>query len=221
MTFAHDGFELLENFIGEKLLQTLVADIDPLSTEDIKAGLRNADKKLPAVHQLAHSPSLIEKASAYLGGHAVLVRAILFDKNPDHNWLVTWHQDRTVCVSQPIHMAGWGPWTMKDGATHVQPPLEILNQMVTFRIHLDDADQHNGCLRIIPGSHHQGLLTSQQINEVTQSQPAIVCEAKAGTLLAMRPHLLHASSKSTSSKRRRVIHLEYSSYQLPLSLSWA
>lgn len=221
MTFAHDGFELLENFIGEDLLQMLLVEIAPLTTDDIKAGLRNADKKLPAVHQLAHSPLLIKKASAYLGGHVALVRAILFDKNPDHNWLVTWHQDRTVCVSQHIEMTGWGPWTIKDGSIHVQPPLDVLNQMVTFRIHLDDANQDNGCLRVIPGSHHEGLLTSEQISTITQNQPATVCEANAGGLLVMRPHLLHASSKSTSSKRRRVIHLEYSSYQLPVGLSWA
>lgn len=63
MTFAQDGFEVLENFIGEDLLQALAAEIAPLTTDDVKAGLRNADKKLPAVHQLAHSPLLLEKAA--------------------------------------------------------------------------------------------------------------------------------------------------------------
>jgi ectoine hydroxylase-related dioxygenase (phytanoyl-CoA dioxygenase family) len=221
MTFANDGFELLQNFISEDLLQTLLREIAPLSIEDIKAGLRNADKKLPAVHQFAHSPLVIEKASEYLCGHVALVRAILFDKNPDHNWLVTWHQDRTVCVSQRADIRGWGPWTIKDQAIHVQPPLEVLNQMVTFRLHLDNAHQHNGCLRVIPGSHREGLLTSEQIRTITHHQPATVCDASAGSLLVMRPHLLHASSKSTSMTRRRVIHLEYSSYQLPAGLSWA
>jgi ectoine hydroxylase-related dioxygenase (phytanoyl-CoA dioxygenase family) len=198
-----------------------LSDIASLDAEDIKAGLRNADKKLLSITKLAQSALLTQKAEHYLGNPAQLVRAILFDKSPDNNWLVSWHQDRTICVSHQLHIDGWGPWTIKDEVHHVQPPLEVLNQMVTFRIHLDEATPDNGCLRIIPGSHLLGLLNSSHIAEATRARPNVNCIAKAGTMLVMRPHVLHASSKSESNKQRRVIHLEYSSYKLPAGLRWA
>jgi ectoine hydroxylase-related dioxygenase (phytanoyl-CoA dioxygenase family) len=93
--------------------------------------------------------------------------------------------------------------------------------MLTLRIHLDNASRENGCLRVIPKSHQRGIYTQQEIDQIKTKEHAILCDAKAGDCLMMRPHLLHASSKAIKPSRRRVLHLEFSVAELPVGLAWA
>ena len=37
--------------------------------------------------------------------------------------------------------------------------------MITFRVHLDDADKNNGCLKVIPESHKLGILSHIEITQ--------------------------------------------------------
>lgn len=189
--------------------------------EASQGGIRNAEKKFQTIRDLAHSQLLHRTAAQYLSGKPKLVRAILFDKTPSNNWLVNWHQDTTIAVSTKMEIEGWGPWSIKDGQHHVQPTLDVLNKMVTIRIHIDDNTRENGCLKLVPGSHHHGLLSPEQIHEITQREHARDCIVKSGSALVMRPHLLHASSKALLPSHRRIVHLEYSSYLLPNNLNWA
>ncbi len=93
--------------------------------------------------------------------------------------------------------------------------------MITFRLHLDDSDKNNGCLKVITKSHNLGILTQKRINEITKKQKPYLCEVQAGDLVMMKPHILHSSSKSVNPKHRRVVHIEYSNYELPENLTWA
>jgi ectoine hydroxylase-related dioxygenase (phytanoyl-CoA dioxygenase family) len=133
------------------------------------------------------------------------VRAIYFDKSPQTNWLVSWHQDLTLAVRARAEHPGFGPWSVKDGIPHVQPPVELLQQMLTVRLHLDDADESNGALRVLPGSHCLGRLSSERIQELRANQVDYLCAVSAGDALLMRPLLLHASSRSTTTQHRRVL----------------
>ena len=108
---------------------------------------------------------------------------------------------------------------MKEGIPHVQPPTAILEQMLTVRIHLDSTDESNGALKLFPGSHTEGKLTTAQIDRQKQA-PVISANCEAGGILLMRPLLLHASSIALVPSHRRVIHLEYSSHQLSDDLEW-
>jgi len=103
---------------------------------------------------------------------------------------------------------------------HVQPPVEFLQQMLTVRLHLDDADESNGALRVLPGTHRLGRLSSRRIQELQRDQPEFLCVVSAGDAVLMRPLLLHASSRSASTRHRRVLHLEYAAFSLPSELSW-
>jgi ectoine hydroxylase-related dioxygenase (phytanoyl-CoA dioxygenase family) len=103
----------------------------------------------------------------------------------------------------------------------VQPPIEVLEHMVTFRVHLDSADESNGCLRVIPESHKGGILTQTEVTEAIKSNAQFLCRVKEGDLVIMKPLILHSSAKATTPKHRRVVHVEYSSYKLPGSLKWA
>jgi len=220
VSFKEDGFERIEDVFSSKYLSPINEELSLMAPSIIGGGLRNADKKLSSVRSLLSNPTLSTLIQNYLPDHAKLVRAIIFVKTQSNNWLVTWHQDKTVSVSQKFESAGWGRWSQKDGVLHVQPPPEVLTQMVSFRVHLNTSTKENGCLKIIPNSHSGGLLSQAAINSYPK-EAAINCVAPLGSVLVMRPHLLHASSKATNPNRRRVLHLEYSSYKLPAGVQWA
>ena len=136
------------------------------------------------------------------------VRSILFDKTESENWPVPWHQDLTIAVTQEFQISGYGPWSHKDGSPHVQPPIELLEKMVTIRLHLDDTPATNGALRVIPGSHQYGRIRAEELRGYDKSS-VVACECRSGDALLMSPLILHSSRRSESPTRRRVVHFEY------------
>ena len=221
MSFDENGFEMIENLVPTHTIQKLLIELSTLNLEPLRGGIRNIDQRLPQVALLAHSLPLLSVVKQYLPRQPKLVRAIYFDKSPNHNWFVTWHQDKTVAVSQPFEAEGWKCWSLKSEVWHVQPPIEVLREMVTLRIHLDDATKSNGCLKVIPGSHAIGLLPSDEVQTHVNKGQVVYCETSAGGTVIMRPHILHSSEKSINHLPRRVLHFEYSSYILPQGTSWA
>jgi len=215
------GVEIKENLIPLDLIQAVIAEVEASSLKLPKHGVRNADKKFSSVLNLVTYGKLINEARNILGKEPQIVRVIFFDKTPEKNWLVTWHQDKTVALSDKNEIEGWGPWTLKDKTHHVQPPVSVLNQMITFRVHLDSASSENGCLRVIPCSHENGILKQKEIDELVKNTESVFCEVKAGDAVVMRPHILHSSSKSIVPEHRRVVHVEFSSYELPNEVNWA
>jgi hypothetical protein len=175
---------------------------------------------LPSIAKLACSACLIGLISPHLPARPQPVRAIYFDKTPDANWMVAWHQDLTLSVRQKIEVAGFGPWSIKNGVSHVQPPAHLLEQMMTVRLHLDNCGESNGALRVIPGSHRMGRLSAEAIEKLRSEEPTISCCVAAGDALLMRPLLLHSSSRSQTAGHRRVVHIEYASFVLPGGLQW-
>ncbi len=215
------GFELVKQFISPEVVQTLIDEITISNKSKSPHGIRNAEKKFDCIAKLANSEKILDQARTILDEEPQLVRAILFDKNLEKNWLVSWHQDKTVSVNKRHHIDGWGPWSLKDNTHHVQPSESVLNKMVTFRIHLDDSNANNGCLKVIPNSHNRGVLKQADIDNIAEESEFIECEANAGDMLIMRPLILHASSKAKLPKHRRVIHLEFSGYDLPNDVFWS
>lgn len=221
MPALDQGYVMKELFVSLEQVQPIYDEINAIELPANTAGIRNADKKFGSIRKLALSKTLLGKAQEFLEGNPSLVRAILFNKTAENNWLVTWHQDKTVALTDRFEETGWGPWSIKDGVHHVQPPIAVLEQMVTFRIHLDDTDENNGCLKVLPSSHKKGVISQSDINNMVQNEEPVVCEAKARSALVMRPHILHASSKASKPSQRRVLHLEYSSFELPKGIHWA
>jgi ectoine hydroxylase-related dioxygenase (phytanoyl-CoA dioxygenase family) len=185
-----------------------------------RGGVRNLLDRAPEVQELADSAPIRELVEPVLGERAHPVRGILFDKTEDSNWKVPWHQDLTIAVKCRIDTPGYGPWTTKEGVLHVQPPVDVLENMLAVRIHLDDCGESNGPLRVIPGSHHLGRLSAEQIQNMQRTSSSTTCCVKAGGVILMRPLLLHTSSAAQSPGHRRVIHLEFAACDLPGGLSW-
>jgi ectoine hydroxylase-related dioxygenase (phytanoyl-CoA dioxygenase family) len=175
------------------------------------AALENILSRLGAVGSLV---------SAIHGKNTRAVRAVLFDKKATMNWGLGWHQDRTIAVAGRIEVAGFGPWTIKDGALHVAPPFDILAGMITVRIHLDDVPETNAPLLIAPGSHRFGRVPEAEVSNVVQTCGAYACVADAGDVWLYATPILHASKASERPARRRVLQVDYAACDLPGGLRW-
>jgi hypothetical protein len=199
------------------------AELDGLQTLFAEAGHGQRNLLvLPPIRALANSPNLRNPVTQILGPQARPVRGLFFDKTADANWKVTWHQDLTIAIAdRPPEFADptYGPWSIKAGIPHVQPPIAILEQLLTVRLHLDAADATNGALNVLPRSHRSGRLSGEEI-QAWRSQEAVCCVADRGDLLLMRPLLLHASGTASNPSHRRVIHIDYAAIDLPSPLEW-
>jgi hypothetical protein len=167
-------------------------------------GARNLLTVFPQAAVLWRKQPLIDLLVSMLGEKCGLVRGLYFDKPPESRWSLPWHQDRTIAVEDSaLPSAQFRNRTTKGGVPHVEAPDELLREMLTLRIHLDDVTEENGPLQVLPGSH-------APCPTVT-SAPPVAIFAKAGDVLAMRPLLSHCSgvSKPETSRHRRVIHLEF------------
>ncbi|WP_066662154.1 phytanoyl-CoA dioxygenase family protein [Sphingomonas sp. CCH9-E2] len=157
----------------------------------------------------------------FAGFGAKPVRAILFDKTERTNWALTWHQDRTICVRERRDVAGFGPWTVKAGLLHVAPPFELLERMITIRIHLDDVPEGNAPLLIAPGSHRIGLVREDAIAAAVAACGIYACLADAGDIWVYSTPILHASAAAVTPRRRRVLQVDYAAFDLPGGLEWS
>jgi ectoine hydroxylase-related dioxygenase (phytanoyl-CoA dioxygenase family) len=221
LSLDKNGIEIISDLVSSDDINSIITQVDNCNESMPKHGIRNAEKKFSSINQLINSKNILNAAHSILGKQPQLVRAIYFDKTPDKNWLVTWHQDKTVALNHKFSSDGWGPWTVKDKTHHVQPPIDVLNNMITFRVHLDKANEDNGCLKVIPNSHKLGLLKQDEITKAVNSNKSLSCIVEAGDTIVMRPQILHSSSKSTITDHRRVVHIEFSSYDLPNNVRWA
>ena len=209
------GFAIVTRIIEPSEWQELIFSIGPVSS----AGRRGV-LAIPAVAELARSASLLGLVRPHLASEPIPVRAIYFDKCSETNWLVPWHQDLTLALRGRAEVPGFGPWSMKEGISHVHAPVELLQRMLSVRLNFDDADESNGALRVLPGSHRSGRLSSARIQELRRTEADFLCIVSAGDAVLMRPLLLHASSRSTSARHRRVLHIEYAGFTLPEGLNW-
>src|SRR3954466_15468043 len=180
-----------ESVVPAEECQRLISAIGPMSG----AGRRGL-VEVPEVAALATSTKIKTLLARHLGDRVTVVRAIYFDESAETNWSVTWHQDLLVAVQKRTEIAGFWPWSVKDGTPHVQPPVHYLEQMLTVRLHLDDTDEGNGALRVIPGPHQFGQMSSQAIDQLARAEREVICSSVAGGALLMRPLLLHASRRS-------------------------
>lgn len=74
--------------------------------------------------------------------------------------------------------------------------------------------------RRVPGSHRHGKLSSDEIVCWGESTTEFTCYCAAGSVVVMKPLLLHASSRALLPTHRRVIHIEYANCALPAGLRW-
>ena len=194
--------------------------------EALAAGLPadHAGLRLHAVCGLApllDATSAIGRLAAERQGSASRpVRAILFDKSAATNWALGWHQDRTIAVRERVDTDGFGPWSVKTGITHVEPPFALLETMLTMRVHLDPVPENNAPLLIAPGSHRLGRIAERDIDVSVARCGTFACTTDRGDVWLYATPILHASARAARPEHRRVLQVDFSAQALPAGLDW-
>jgi ectoine hydroxylase-related dioxygenase (phytanoyl-CoA dioxygenase family) len=216
--FPEAGFLVLDGVVPQSGCDQLSIAADSAETQG--AGSRTFLVH-PACRELARSLKQHPSIRVLLPADAVAVQCTLFDKSSGKNWLVSWHQDLSIPVRARIDSDCCSGWSQKHGQWFVQPAVKVLEQLVAVRVHVDTCAADNGPLKVVPGSHRFGRLTSADARMHRQTNGEVSLTAARGSVVAMRPLILHASSKALSSARRRVLHFVFGPRELPEGLEWA
>lgn len=181
--------------------------------------IRQFLKEIPEIVPMVFNETLKDLLKDLMGEKVFAVKSIYFDKPGDSNWFVAYHQDLTISVDKKVEIEGFGPWTVKQTQFAVQPPLSYLENIFTIRIHLDDTNENNGALKAVPGSHAKGIYRPETINWSHEIEET--CNVPQGGVMIMKPLLLHSSGRTINNERRRVIHIEFTTIELPKELNWS
>ncbi len=218
------GFTVLNGIYTTAELKQLISIIDAADksgntfrkTDDLFA-IRQILKEIPAVLPVIFNEKLTQLITELFDDDYFVSKSIYFDKPQKSNWFVAWHRDLTVSVNKKVALLGFTNWTVKQNQFAVQPPLDILKENFTVRLHLDNTDKDNGALKVIPGSH----LDSEFNTDGAYKEAEVICDVEAGGVMLMRPLLMHASNRTVNDQRRRVLHIEFSKGALPEQIDWS
>ena len=221
-----DGFAVIDEVFTDEQIDLLISYIELADTvkptfrktTDLFA-IRQVFNEIPAAIDKVFTDNLKDIVTNILGDKYFVVKSIYFDKPGNSNWFVSYHQDLTISVDKKLDLPGFGPWTTKQNQFAVQPPTAMLQDNFTIRIHLDNTDENNGALKVIPGSHLKGVYRPENINWTIEVE-RFCCVEKGGVMI-MKPLLLHSSNKTRNNAKRRVLHIEFSRSRLPDGLNWA
>jgi ectoine hydroxylase-related dioxygenase (phytanoyl-CoA dioxygenase family) len=219
--YENNGYYLIRHAIDDNEVNTLLNKLLVFEDNINNYGIRDLMNKIPYIRCFATSSPLLSIAQEMLGETAQPVRSVFFDKVPEANWNVPWHQDTSIALKSRYEISGFGPWSEKQGVVHVEPPEEYLAKILTLRVHLDTANKETGVLRVVPGSHRDGRVASKEIIKTIDNAQIIECNAGPGDVLLMNPLLFHSSRKAVTPSHRRIIHIEYSAMALPEPLEWS
>lgn len=219
-----NGFTVINNIFSTEQIQEISAMIESADSAnstfrrstDLFA-IRQFLKGIPKIQKIIIVDKVKNLIAELFGQNYFITKSIYFDKPAESNWFVAYHQDLTISVDKKLEIENFGPWTVKQNQFAVQPPFAFLQNNFTIRIHLDDADENNGALRVIPKSHLKGVQRTTAINK----EKEVTCNTLSGGIMIMRPLLLHSSSRTTNNSRRRVVHIEFSDQELNNGLSWS
>ena len=133
------------------------------------------------------NPDFLDVAEEILGSDVVLHHTKLFQKPPNQGAAFPIHQD-------------WQYF----------PTLQ--DTMIAGIIHLTEATDHMGCIRVYPGSHHlgpqPGTMGSGENKALAQKYPleeATVIEAEAGDVIFFHYFTLHGSMPNRSNQTRKTV----------------
>jgi len=220
-----NGFAVLDRIYSDLEIEAIISCIEKASTEQKLANsfqnlfaIRQVVSKIPKLKSLVFTEKLRTLLHIIFDETCFLTKAIYFDKPSTSNWFVAFHQDLSISVDRKEDVSNYKNWTFKKGQFGVQPPLAILENVVTIRIHLDKTEKENGALKVIPTSHLRGIYRLETIDWKTETEH--ICEVEKGGIMLMKPLTFHASDRTTNGKQRRVLHLEFSTKQLEKPLQW-
>lgn len=198
--FERDGFVLVPDAVGIDWVErardhvsSLMAAHPGIRPEQLHHDLAKNDPEWLA---LVSDPRLVDLAECFVGPNIALFATHYICKPPGDGEAVLWHQDGSYWPLDPM-------------------------QVVTLWVAIDDVDRENGCLRVIPGSHREGLghlrprtdvanvLQSELADIPVDESRAFDCALPAGGVEIHHPNLIHGSDPNRSKRWRRGLTIRY------------
>ncbi len=149
----------------------------------------NAHLTLTCLDELAFHPIILDVVEDLLGADFSLWASVLFIKEPQSSGFVSWHQDATYMgMNNNTFLSPW--------------------------IALSPSNLETGCMSMIPGSHHQHIVShedtygedniltrGQRVNDVDESK-AVNLILEPGQMSVHHCELIHGSQPNKSNDRR-------------------
>jgi len=166
--------------------------------EKAQIGLLDRHLDQPFLWELASDPQILDCVESLIGPDIMLLATHFFCKYGQGEKFVAWHQDVTY----------WG----------LEPP-----QALTVWYAIDDSDVENGCMRVLPGTHRDGIRTHKKADQagnllsinqevpVTQEEEASAVDLilHSGEVSIHDGALIHGSLPNCSTRRRCGLTLRY------------
>lgn len=220
-----NGYAITSSLYNSDEVGKIISMIEQINTDSeslIKTknlfAIRQLIRTIPELKHLLFTDNLLKLISDLGGEDYFLTKAIYFDKPKESNWFVAYHQDISISVKEKHEIPSYSNWTFKKNQHGVIPPTQILNNIITLRIHLDHTTIENGALRVIPKSHLNGIVRID--SNQWKIQKEVLCEVEKGAVMLMKPLTFHASNRTYNNQQRRIIHLEFSNIELTKPLEW-
>ena len=169
-----------------------------IGKEKCEIGLIDWHFEQEFIWELAVHPKILDVIEALIGPDIMLLATHFFCKYGPREKFVAWHQDVTY----------WG----------LEPP-----DAITAWYAIDDSDIENGCMQVIPGSHHKGiqehgksdqagnLLSINQEVQVTKEEEktAVNLILRSGEMSIHHGMIIHGSLPNHSKRRRCGLTIRY------------
>jgi len=199
-TYDRDGYVIVRGAIDSDLVREaqdhvrwLIQRHPDTRPEQFHADLARTD---PFWIRLVSDDRLVDIASQFIGPDVALFATHYICKPPRTGQAVLWHQDGSYWPLDPM-------------------------QVVTLWLAVSDSTPDNGCMRVIPATHHLALDLVQERTDVdnvlgSAMRADLVDESKAvdvalaaGDLSIHHPNLIHGSEVNRSDLWRMGLTIRY------------
>lgn len=205
----NEGFAIIDSVYSKNEIEKLITLIESSTankkenttfrrSEDLFA-IRQFHKEIPETLDYIFSQKLKNIINSIFGEGYFITKSIYFDKPEKSNWFVAYHQDLTISVDKKIETENFENWTTKQNQFAVQPPVAILENNFTIRIHLDKTTKDNGGLKVLNKSHTKGIFRVENLTIENET----ICEVNEGGIMIMKPLLFHASNKNHKQQTKK------------------
>jgi len=209
--FRREGFLVIRDVLGDEALaeldselRRLIRDYQKLPAVREGFGLepnQDASRLKPTFRKIGGVADLSEPFAALMRHPRVLARLHPIMGDIIELW-------RDVVMMKPAHVGREKPWH-QDSSYWPWEPMSLVSAMTA----LDDATPDNGCLQIIPRTHHEALQHYGQELQVDidadRHAATYYVPLRRGDTLLFHSLLLHASEPNTSATDRRVCIFSY------------
>ncbi|MDA7814144.1 phytanoyl-CoA dioxygenase family protein [Candidatus Pelagibacter sp.] len=191
--YEDEGFVSPINIFSKEKAKEIRDEIELIEKEMPEelenSGRYNAHLISPLLDEVTHNPKILDAVESLIDEDILVCGTTLFIKNPNEKGFVSYHQDAKYIGLEP-------------------------HNWVTAWVAITDSNEHNGCMRMWPGSHkdhlkehdqkfNQGnLLTRGQTVQNVPKEKTTPLVLTAGQMSLHHPTTVHGSDINKSDDRR-------------------